>query len=396
MVRVVWASSEAGKRLYLVDEACDFVLPVKQYLDYLAALEKSPHTLENRCRHLCHYFTFLEQAGLLWHQATPDDLVQFVQWLRNPLRQVGTVPLQGTSPLSERSVNTVITSVSSFYRYQIQRGAILTSPVLYEQISNRFSGFKPFLVHTSRGRVARRLVKLKEPKKRIKTVSDADFEVFLASIDNLQFRCIVLLMREGGLRVGEVLGLFIQDLEFHRNGLWIRRRHGLENGALAKSLSEGEERFIDLSPALMALLDHLLMQHTFETDHLFVVLKPTARDKWGSATYGHPLSRDAVKGLFRYYSQKSGIFIHAHLLRHTHATELIKAGWDASYVQKRLGHAQVQTTINTYVHLDEEAMRHKWHQYQEEQAHAQRSATASRSSSAVHARPEHLLDSPSG
>jgi integrase/recombinase XerD len=176
-------------------------------------------------------------------------------------------------------------------------------------------------------------------------------------------------MREGGLRVGEILGLLIQDLEFHRNGIWIRRRSGLENGALAKSLSEGEERFIDLSPALMALLDHLLLAHAFETDHLFVVLKKNARDKWGHSTYGRPLDREAVKGLFRHYSQKSGIHLHGHMLRHSHATELIKAGWDASYVQKRLGHAQVQTTINTYVHLDDEALSQKWQKYQEEQSH---------------------------
>ncbi|HEY4386280.1 MAG TPA: tyrosine-type recombinase/integrase, partial [Ktedonobacteraceae bacterium] len=64
--------------------------------------------------------------------------------------------------------------------------------------------------------------------------------------------------------------------------------------------------------------------------------------------------------------QKSGIPIHAHLLRHSHATELIKADWDASYVQKRLGHAQVQTTINTYVHLDDEDLSQKWQVYQEE------------------------------
>ena len=188
----------------------------------------------------------------------------------------------------------------------------------------------------------------------------------MASIDNLQFRCIALLMREGGLRVGEVLGLLIQDLEFHRNGIWVRRRSGLENGALAKSMMEGEERFIDLSPELMALLDHLLLHHSFETDHLFVVLKKNAKDKWGNSTYGHPLDREAVKGLFRHYSQKSGIRVHAHLLRHSHASELIKAGWDASYVQKRLGHAQVQTTIDTYVHLDDEEMSQKWHAYQEE------------------------------
>jgi integrase/recombinase XerD len=212
----------------------------------------------------------------------------------------------------------------------------------------------------------KRVVKLKEPEKRVKTVKDADFEIFLAAIDNLQFRCIVLLMREGGLRVGEALGLLIQDLEFHRNGIWIRRRSGLANGALAKGLTEGEERFIDLSPALMALLDRLLLHHSFDTDHLFVVLKRNAKDKWGNPTYGHPLDREAVKGLFRHYSRKSKIPIHAHLLRHSHATELIKAGWDASYVQKRLGHAQVQTTINTYVHLDDDDLSQKWHQYQEE------------------------------
>lgn len=392
MVRAVWARSEAGKRLYLVDEMCDFVLPVKQYLDYLAALEKSPHTLENRCRHLCHYFTFLEQSSLPWQQATPDDLVHFVQWLRNPLRRVDTVPLHGTSPLSERSVNTIVTTVSSFYRYQIRRGATLTSPVLYEQISNRASLFKPFLVHTSRGKTSRRIVTLKEPKRRVKTVTDADFETFLNAIENLQFRCIVLLMREGGLRVGEALGLLIQDLEFHRNGIWIRRRKHLENGALAKSLAEGEERFIDLSPALMALLDHLLLQHTYETDHLFVVLKPNARDKWGTSTYGHPLSREAVKGLFRHYSRKSGIPIHAHLLRHSHATDLIRAGWDASYVQKRLGHAQVQTTITTYVHLDDEDLHQKWQTYQKEKARGKCATTETAVITAPYPSPGEVLD----
>jgi integrase len=73
--------------------------------------------------------------------------------------------------------------------------------------------------------------------------------------------------------------------------------------------------------------------------------------------------------LFRHYSKKSGIPIHGHLLRHSHATELVKAGWDASYVQKRLGHAQVQTTINTYIHLDDEEMSQKWRAYQEEKKH---------------------------
>ena len=44
MLRTIWARVGNRKRLYLVDGACEFIPPVKQYLDYLAALEKSPHT----------------------------------------------------------------------------------------------------------------------------------------------------------------------------------------------------------------------------------------------------------------------------------------------------------------------------------------------------------------
>jgi hypothetical protein len=53
------------------------------------------------------------------------------------------------------------------------------------------------------------------------------------------------------------------------------------------------------------------------------------------------------------------------MLRHTHATELIRADWDVSYVQKRLGHAQVQSTMS-YVHLDDEDMAKKWRHFQEQ------------------------------
>ena len=369
MVRAVWAVANGRRRLYLVDDQCAFIQPVKQYLDYLAALEKSPHTLENYCRHLCHYFTFLAQQRVDWREVRPDDLVAFIQWLRSPVRQVGVSPLHGHSALAERTVNTIVTAVSSFYRYHIQRGERLTNPVLYEQLPDRFSGFKRFLVHLSRGKTSRRTVKLKEPKQRVRTVPDAEFERFFASVDNLQFRCILLLMREGGLRSGEVLGLLIQDLAFHHNGVWVRRRNRLANAALAKNMVAGEERFVDLPPVVMALLDQLLLQHTFETDHLFVVLKKEATDQWGHPTYGCPLDRDALKALFRYYSHKSGVTIHAHMLRHTHAAELIRAGWDASYVQKRLGHAQVQTTINQYLHLTTEDLSQKWRQYQEGRAH---------------------------
>jgi integrase/recombinase XerD len=358
MLRTVWATVDGRRRLYLIDEGCNFVEPVKLYLDHLAALEKSPYTQENYCRHLARYFVFLERENVNWRSAKPDDLVHFIQWLRDRTRR-------NESYLSERTVNTIVAAVSSFYRYHIQRGTPLESPVLYEQISDRFSKFKRFLVHLGHGKTIKRNLKLKEPERRPKMVKDSDFARFFSSTENLQFRCILLLMREGGLRVGEVLGLWLQDIEFHRNGVWVRRRRGLANEALAKNMREGEQRFVDLSPESMALLDHLVLKHNFDTDHLFVVLKRTAKDKRRRITYGRPLNRHAVKAMFRHYSRKNQLPLHAHMLRHTHATELIRAGWDVSYVQKRLGHAQVQSTM-VYVHLDDEDMGNKWQHFQEQ------------------------------
>ncbi len=43
-----------------------------------------------------------------------------------------------------------------------------------------------------------------------------------------------------------------------------------------------------------------------------------------------------------------------HSLRHTHATKLIEAGVSPKVVQKRLGHTNIETTLNTYVHSTDE------------------------------------------
>jgi len=44
-----------------------------------------------------------------------------------------------------------------------------------------------------------------------------------------------------------------------------------------------------------------------------------------------------------------------HWLRHSHATALLLAGVPVHVVSRRLGHADVQTTLETYAHVTEEA-----------------------------------------
>ena len=58
--------------------------------------------------------------------------------------------------------------------------------------------------------------------------------------------------------------------------------------------------------------------------------------------------------------------ISPHMLRHSHATELIEVGgWDCLDVKDRLRHRHIQTTINIYVHLSDNYKKEKYKEYQE-------------------------------
>ena len=75
------------------------------------------------------------------------------------------------------------------------------------------------------------------------------------------------------------------------------------------------------------------------------------------------MTYSAVDDLFRRLYKKTGIKATPHLFRHTHATALIRAGWNMAYVQKRLGHSDIQTTINTYTHLLDDDLKEAYKEY---------------------------------
>ncbi len=70
---------------------------------------------------------------------------------------------------------------------------------------------------------------------------------------------------------------------------------------------------------------------------------------------GQYTSTDSFKFCSRVIHKELLLAFDYHSLRHTHATLLIESGADVKDVQVRLGHTNIQTTLQTYVH-DTEAM----------------------------------------
>lgn len=69
---------------------------------------------------------------------------------------------------------------------------------------------------------------------------------------------------------------------------------------------------------------------------------------------GSMISTDSFKYVCRVVHHDLHLAFNYHSLRHTHATMLIEAGADLKDVQERLGHANIETTMDKYVHNTDE------------------------------------------
>lgn len=76
-----------------------------------------------------------------------------------------------------------------------------------------------------------------------------------------------------------------------------------------------------------------------------------------AAPVGRPLRYQTVTKLVARLRATTGIVFTPHLLRHTRATELIRAGVPIEIVSKMLTHRSVTTTSETYLHLSVEDVR---------------------------------------
>jgi integrase/recombinase XerD len=365
---------DRGHMYYLVDDNLDFITEVKEFLDWKMATKRAPATIKAYCFRLSWYYRFLTQRNLDVFKVTPADLTEFVIWLCNPYRDAQTIaPIHQQSPLAATSVNLILQAVGALYHFLVRRGLLTDSPVLYAEVPRgKWLTERDLLAHTRRGlaTVQRMELKLKEPNRLLPTISEQDFQIFVDSIHigkdpngdptGFRDRLLCLILKEGGFRIGELLGMRMNDLEFGKHGIHIRFRPDNENGARAKA-GYGRDRFVHLPNDVLGLLDVYITEVWIEanpfTDYLWIVLRKGATNRSGQKTYGTALTVASIEKMFQHYSKKSGVRLHPHMLRHTHASELVRSYLaegqtvDWKFVQERLGHASVVTTMQTYTHL---------------------------------------------
>jgi integrase len=331
------------------------IQPIQSYLSYLEGLERSPNTIHAYANHLKLFWEFLQDSRLDWKEVTIQHLSNFIHWLRSPNPRVVFIEQQKPKR-SEKTINTILTIICAFYEFQERIGKVKGINA-YQDVPTIKRRYKPLLYHISKGSFTKkRLLKIKEKRLLPKTLTVKQVGQLINACNRVRDKFLICLLYESGIRIGEALGLRHSDLVSEgKNEVHVVPRQDNYNQARAKS---GVGRIVHVSKELMQIYSNYLVEEypiDIDSDYVFVNI-------W-DGKLGTPMNYSGVESLFRRLSKKTGIDVHPHLLRHTHATELVRDGWEMAYVQKRLGHADVQTTINTYVHLTSDDMKEAYEKY---------------------------------
>lgn len=352
-MQVVKVKLEKNKERYYV--ATDDGIPIEVIFKFIKFKDNtgySRNTLKQYCWHLKLYFEYLEQRKLDFQNVTIDDLAHFVKWLQNPLQSVKIIPIKSKHSLrSESTINTIVNTLLTFYDYVLRHEEYSNdiSERLKKSVILPNSKFKGFLygIAYQNKTIASNILKLKVPKKRPKILKKEDIEKILKSCNNCRDRFLICLLYETGMRIGEILSLWLEDIDINEKTIDLKDRGNLENNAEIKTVAS--PRKIDISQDIADMfMEYVDKYHTneVETNHVFIKISGINRNK--------AMDYIDVNNVFRKIQKKTGIYVTPHIYRHTSITALRLAGWEPEYLRVRAGHKNIYTTLNTYIHLSDE------------------------------------------
>lgn len=168
---------------------------------------------------------------------------------------------------------------------------------------------------------------------------------------------------ELGVRRGELAGLEWSNIDFKENLVTINNNLIYSNGHVLMSTPKTAEscRTIYISDELLILLKKLRIRQNenklkygeFYNKNIFNEKRYDFIFTWENGSYIHPMYylNKLKKVLIKANINKK---IRFHDLRHTNATLLLSQGVDFKTIQIRLGHKDINTTLNIYSHVNKE------------------------------------------
>jgi integrase/recombinase XerC len=296
---------------------------VKQFVNYLRSVRNSsPHTIRSYENDLAQFLKFLMPPGT----ALPplQDVTHLM--IREFLAQLHDQQLE------KSSIARKLAAIRSFFKYAVREGLIVRNP-------------------------ARMVATPKLPKRIPAVLSAEDLNAFLDSVATeapaggarrrrnsskdtgrlmvRRDRAILELLYASGLRVSELTGLNLSDMD--RRELMLRVRGKGRKERIVPYGGKAQQALGAYEP----LRDQLLRRSGARGDPQAVFLNH----------FGTRLTPRSVARIVKKYARLANVNwdLHPHSLRHAFATHLLADGADLRAIQELLGHSSLSTT-QRYTH----------------------------------------------
>ena len=188
------------------------------------------------------------------------------------------------------------------------------------------------------------IIKGKTPRpKKIKYLNQFELHTLLSNLnlqDSLNWDWLILLIAKTGIRFSEALGITPEDFDFSHQTLHINKTWDYKE-------STGFQPTKNASSVRKVQLDWYTIMQFSE------LIKGLPADK-PIFVHGRVFNSTVNDILARHCKQLDLPIISIHGLRHTHASLLLFAGVSIASVARRLGHASINTTQKTYLHIIQE------------------------------------------
>ena len=197
--------------------------------------------------------------------------------------------------------------------------------------------------------------KARKPKR--KSYDDEQTKILLENLELLpsedtKYKVAIILTVFTGVRLGELMGLEWTDVDFKNGIISINRssQYLSDMGVFTKvPKTESSIREIAIPEFIISLLEEYKLWYE-EQKSIYGELW-TNSDRLFVQADGKPMHPSTISKWFVKYVGQIGLpVINFHGLRHTNASLLVAQNIDIAVISARLGHAQISTTLDFYVH----------------------------------------------
>jgi integrase/recombinase XerD len=166
------------------------------------------------------------------------------------------------------------------------------------------------------------LPRLKKTKKLPNSLTKEEVQSLFDATDNLKHKCVLMTVYGSGLRLSEIVGLKVNDIDSKNMRIFIRQGKGKK------------DRYAILSQKSLEVLREYWKEYK-PKDWLF------EGQKKGSFYTGR-----GVQDMFRKAVKKAGIKknVSIHVLRHSFAVHMLEANVNLFHIKELLGHTDISTT----------------------------------------------------